>query len=214
MNVKEALGLYFIGSDVVEVVNGDRIMVRKRKRYKTGEELYLDNEKLIFRYIASYATKNCLSAHDRDELVSQVWYKVTDKLDTLLEMDIPAVCTYIKSIANSVVVDDFRARTKTGPMIEYVDPEELEKSASEASSIEEELFDVDMESYARKTLVLLNIEDRRLVQLYYCEGLTAKKLGELMGLTEGAVRMRLNRIKQKMQKICQEEMRKGEGYLD
>lgn len=183
-------------------------MIKRSKTYSTAEELYLDNEKIIFKYITSYIVKNHLTEYDRDELVSQVWCKVSDKLDVLLTMDVPAVCTYIKSIANSVVIDDYRARTKARVKIEYMDPKEIDRVAAKtAKSVEDIVFDIDLEAYIKNALVLLNAEERRLLQFYYCKGMTAKKLGELMGLTEGAV-------KKKLQEICREEVRKGEGYLD
>lgn len=62
-------------------------MIKRSKTYRTAEELYLDNEKIIFKYIASYSVKNHLTEYDRDELVSQVWCKVSDKLDVLLTME-------------------------------------------------------------------------------------------------------------------------------
>lgn len=190
-------------------------MKKRSKIYRSFEELYRDNESIIFGHVDTYAKRNGLSEQDRDELVEQVWYKAGDKATHLLTLEIPAVCVYLKRTAQSVVADDARIRKRKTIEVEYVDPGILDQMTERrTSSVEEELFGDDMEYYLNQILDTLNEDDKTLILLYYYESLTAKQVAGLIGSTEGAVRMKLTRLKRKMRELCEKEIEKGEGYCD
>lgn len=74
---------------------------------------------------------------------------------------------------------------------------------------DEESLDVALnEEQERRLLValkLLSAEERTLVHLHYYEGKSCAKCGEILGLTENNVKVRLHRIRKKLE-ICINEM--------
>ena len=131
-------------------------MIKRSKTYRTFEELYEDNKKLVFYRIEETKNKN----QDAEELSSQVWAKVGKHHRNLIGMDKPALKKYLILATDSVVTDDKRRLARESKLFIFLEPSELEEVLGKAESVEDTLQRKDEQMYIREALELLNEEER------------------------------------------------------
>ncbi len=84
------------------------------KKYKSLEELYLENYKLLYTYIRDY-TKHESSVQD---IASIVWCKVVDNPQKYLGMDEIWLHNYLRVMARTAVSDYFKTEEKEHMKVE------------------------------------------------------------------------------------------------
>ena len=173
------------------------------KRYKSIEELYLDNRKLVFAYIADYSKEK----HIMEDIASTVWVKVWESPKKFLDMDKMGVKQYLRAMVKTAVSDYFRDLERESKIVERMG---ITLQDDEPWNQEmKKLFVEDMKYYLHEGLKILNEEERQLIVLRFKENRTAREVGSLFNISENNVRVRQMRIIAKMKTHIRMLMNEG-----
>ena len=166
-------------------------------KYKSFEEMYEDNKKLVFTFILDY-----VKDHDIiEDIAATVWLKIVKKGASFLEIDKKAIKYYLRAVVKTTVSDHFRKKKKE---------EELEMTMQEniqidSHSSDESLFDDDIREKLAMAIEYLTEDEKLLINLRFHEKMSAKEVGKVLNIEEGNVRVRqlriLKKLKKRMQKI-------------
>ena len=133
----------------------------------SGETLYREYHPKVSAYVNSRISNR----HDAEELVSAVFLKVFQKLDSF-DPARASLSTWIYTITRNTVTDHFRTRHSLTAFADYMDYEDFpSKDADEAL---EQLADA---------LLSLKEKERDLIVLHYYQGHTLKETAEMMGMS-------------------------------
>lgn len=152
-------------------------------------DLYFDD---VYRYIL-FKTGN---QWDTDDLVSEVFRKAFEKFDTVKGSQ----KAWLFTIARNTVIDYYRRKK------DVTLGDELEKFTY-PQFFEEELEKKDEIECLKKALKHLSKEESEIVNLRFFSEMKYKEIGELMGKTENAVKLRFRRLSDKLRpmiKSCME----------
>lgn len=133
----------------------------------TAQQMYED----YHRKVCAYVRGKVHDPHDAEELVSAVFLKVVQKLDTF-DPQKASPSTWIYTITRNTVTDYFRTRRT---MVEFED-----WMAGEVPS--PELTDDALDALA-DALLTLKERERDLIILHYYKGYTLKSAAEMMGMS-------------------------------
>lgn len=133
----------------------------------TAEDLYLQFHDKVAAYVAGKVENR----HDAEDLVSTVFLKAYQKLDSY-DANKASLSTWIYTISHNAVVDYYRTRRQTVQFADYMEAEDF--AAEEPDEALERLADA---------LEQLKEKERDLVILHYYKGCTLKKVAELMGMS-------------------------------
>lgn len=167
--------------------------------YKSLEELYMENYKLVYAYIMDYSKDQELVG----EVSSIVWLKVSKKGTHFLEMEKKHVKNYLRVMAKNATKDyistNKREMEKEKIVYEYTKGcNNVEVSAEDVivrSGENEILFEI---------LSKLTDAERDFIMLKYWNQLSVKELKEVYSTTESAVRVKNFRILKKLRKSIEE----------
>ena len=161
------------------------------KKYKTLEELYMKNCKLVYTYIRDYTThQSCVQ-----DIASIIWCKVVEDPQQFLKMDETWLHNYLRVMAKSAVSDYFKIEEKEHVKVEKV------REALKYELLEEEDFLLKEElEYLEQAKRILSEAECDLIILRYEAELSAREVGEAFGISEGAVRVKQHRILKKLKK--------------
>ena len=165
--------------------------MKKKERYNSLEELYLNTYRLVYIFISDYIRDWYVA----EDIASIIWVKVSECADKYLDMDITHLHNYLRIMVQNEVNDYYRKKNCHDNNIEragtsIVPPRTLE----EEYVLQENLDNLER---AKNTL---SEEDRRLLALRFDAGLSARETGKDLGISEGAVRVRQHRILAKLKK--------------
>ena len=132
-----------------------------------AEQIYLQYHDKVRAYVRS----KIQDPHDVEDLVSAVFMKVVQKLDSY-DPEKASVSTWVYTITRNTVTDHFRTRRD---MVEFEDymADETYSSA---------MTDDALESLA-DALLTLKEKERDLIVLHYYTGHTLKTVAEMMGMS-------------------------------
>lgn len=133
----------------------------------TAEDLYLQFHDKVAAYVAGKVENR----HDAEDLVSTVFLKAYQKLDSY-DANKASLSTWIYTISHNAVVDYYRTRRQTVQFADYMEAEDF--AAEEPDEALERLADA---------LEQLKEKERDLVILHYYKGYTLKKVAEMMGMS-------------------------------
>ena len=131
-----------------------------------AEQIYLQYHDKVRAYVRG----KIQDPHDVEDLVSAVFMKIVQKLDSY-DPEKASVSTWVYTITRNTVTDHFRTRRD---MVEFED-----YMADEAP---EELNDGVLDSLA-DALLALKEKERSLIVLHYYTGHTLKEVAEMMGMS-------------------------------
>jgi len=177
--------------------------------YKSMEELYIDNRKLVFAYISDYSTEKTFM----EDIASIVWVKVWEHEETFLGMDKRGVKAYLRAMVKTTLSDYFRTQERENRVISQMG-EDLQVFEPFDDG-ESEAFFEDMLCYLQEAIQELSEEDKLLIVLRFINKKSAKEVGELLEITEGNVRVRQLRILAKMKqriKMMMKAERRTDGF--
>ncbi len=156
------------------------------------EEMYAANYKLV----RLFAKDQGLDGEDIEDVVSTVWLKVMEHFAECSEMDIYRLHNYLRKLTKHIAIDLFRAQKAAAKAIE--DTRILKESSSSLAYIDEELFHAGREDYLDTAISILSADEMMLIELKYVKQLNAKQIGDMLAISDVAVRARLSRISRKL----------------
>ena len=133
----------------------------------TVEQVYLQYHSKVSAYVRG----KVYNAHDAEELVSAVFLKVVQKLDSY-DPEKAALSTWVYTITRNTVTDFFRSQRTLVPFEDYM--------GGEASS--PELSDDALDDLA-DALLTLSEKERDLIILHYYKGYTLKVVADMMRMS-------------------------------
>jgi len=131
-----------------------------------AEQIYLQYHDKVRAYVRS----KIQDPHDVEDLVSAVFMKVVQKLDSY-DPTKSSVSTWVYTITRNTVTDHFRTRRTLVALEDYM-----------ADEAPEELNDGVLDSLA-DALLALKEKERSLIVLHYYTGQTLKEVAEMMGMS-------------------------------
>lgn len=132
-------------------------------------KIYTDFNKKVARYIAGKVP----NPQDAEDLVSCVFMKVFQKLDTFDESK-ASLSTWIFTITRNTVYDFYGTRK---------DFSELPEDIATDSNIDENLLNEEMLELLADALESLDERSRDLIILHYYDGLTLKEIADRMQMS-------------------------------
>ena len=154
----------------------------------TKEEIYLQYKDKVFGYIRNHVN----STEDAEDLCSEVFIKIYDKLDTYDETK-ARLSTWIYSVTSNTVIDFYRTNH-----IHSEIPEDLQDSKS---TVEDEVLNGENLKLLADALEQLPEELRDLIVLRYYKGYTLQQVSEKMNLSYGVTKLRHREALGKLQEM-------------
>ena len=133
----------------------------------TAEQIYLQYHDKVRAYVRG----KIQDPHDVEDLVSAVFMKIVQKLDSY-DPAKASVSTWVYTIARNTGTDYFRTRHSMVSFEDYM--------PDEAPAMD--LTDEALDSLA-DALLTLKEKERDLIVLYYYSGYTLKTVAEMMGMS-------------------------------
>ena len=173
------------------VTGADEALVRAAKSGDASAfgELYERYRDAIYRYCLSRTG----TAHDAEDLTSDVFVKALHSIDRYQERGLPFVA-FLYRIARNAAID--RARTLKQPL--SVD-ELVTEPASRQNVEADAALSVDR-SILLAALTKLKTEHRDVIVMRFIEGYSALEVAAALGKTEGAVRTLQHRALERLRK--------------
>lgn len=145
-----------------------------KKRYKNFEDLYHDNEKIVYVFISDHIS----DFHQITDLAQQIWYKVFLNWDKFEGKEKKDVQNYLRAMAKNLVSDYFAEKKKEDELTEaflYLYGKEditcLEKETT--------LFiEVAPQEFLEEALLTLDDGERNMLHLKYKEKLQSDQIRE------------------------------------
>ena len=131
-----------------------------------AEQIYLQYHDKVHAYVRG----KIQDPHDVEDLVSAVFMKIVQKLDSY-DPTKASVSTWVYTITRNTVTDHFRTRRTLMALEDYM-----------ADEAPEELNDGVLDSLA-DALLALKEKERSLIVLHYYTGHTLKEVAEMMGMS-------------------------------
>ena len=132
----------------------------------TAEQIYLQYHDKVRAYVRGKVQ----DPHDVEDLVSAVFMKIVQKLDSY-DPAKASVSTWVYTITRNTVTDHFRTRRTLVALEDYmVDEQPVELSDDALDSLAD-------------ALLALKERERDLIVLHYYSGYTLKELAEMMGMS-------------------------------
>ena len=132
----------------------------------TAEQIYLQYHGKVRAYVRGKVQ----DPHDVEDLVSAVFMKIVQKLDSY-DPAKAAVSTWVYTITRNTVTDHFRTRRTLVALEDYM-----------VAAQPTELTDDALDSLA-EALLALKERERDLIVLHYYTGHTLKETAEMMGMS-------------------------------
>lgn len=176
-----------------------------QKKYKCIEEMYLDNEKLVYAFFYDY----CKDSEQIREWSQKLWTKVWENFEKFRTKNKVEVQRYLRIMVRNMISDHFRderSEQEAWKKWRYNEPQE-----SSSIEYESELFrNPELMDYLMVAIKILSESERDLIYLSYHQQLRSAEIGQLIGISDGLVRVRLQRIRDKL-KVEIERLSKEEN---
>src|SRR5438034_8286500 len=142
------------------------------------EELYL----IHFDRIYSYLHVSVGNRHDAEDLTTQTFLKMLEKIGTFKWRSAP-FSAWLFRIAHNLAMDHFRARRRWQPEEEVPEPQPDESTSAEAGALD---------AIGRKSMLALiddlSSEQQQVLTLKFVFGFSNGEAATILGKTEGAVK--------------------------
>ncbi len=155
------------------------------------EEIYREYHGKVFGYICTKIN----NSHDAEDLTSEVFLKVYEKLDTFDETK-ASLSTWIYTITRNALTDYFRTRKMFAEI-----PETIEDEAS----MEDEACNAEMLETLTNALETLDERERDIIILRYYSGKTLKEISSNMGISYAYVKVLQNKAFEKIKDIFENQ---------
>lgn len=178
-----------------------------KRTYKNLEEMYLDNEKLVYIFLRDYTEDGDLIV----EWSQKLWVKVWKNFDKFRAKEKKEVHRYLRVMVRNLVLDHFRDEKREREAWEKWSFGECLKTSSPEQ--ESELFlNPGLLDYLIKAMDVLTEPERDLVYLSYDQKMRSADIGQLLGISDSLVRVRLQRIREKLKLEVERLQKEGITY--
>ncbi len=161
------------------------------------EELYL----IHFDRIYSYLHMSVGNRHDAEDLTTQTFLKMLEKIDKFRWRSAP-FSAWLFRIAHNLAMDHFRSRRRWQPQEEVPEPHGEEEPSAEAAA---------MQSIGRESMMELidglSPEQQQVLTLKFVFGFANAGVATILGKTEGAVKSLQHRALASLQKQIAREQK-------
>lgn len=164
----------------------------EKDKFKELYEIYKQD-----MFAIAYGILN--NAEDAEDAVSQAFFSIAENFKKISHNECHDLRSYVVIITRNTALNIYRknkAERNRSIAVEY-----------DLSKYIEEYPDSDY-SLMVSSINELPQEDKEIVMLYYYYGFTAKQIGKQLGISENAVRKRVERAKVKLREILE----KGDNY--
>ena len=158
---------------------------------KQKEEIYRDYYGKVYGYFVSKIN----NSHTAEDLASDVFLKVYEKLDSFDETK-ASLSTWIYTITRNTLTDFYRTRKVY---------DEIPETVADDSSIEEEICNGEMLETLAKALRELDERERDIIILRYYSGKTLKEIAEQMDISYAYVKVLQNKAMDHLREYLSEE---------
>ena len=152
-------------------------------------ELYERYRDAIYRYCLSRTG----TAHDAEDLTSDVFVKALHSIDRYQERGLPFVA-FLYRIARNAAID--RSRTLKQPL----SVDELVTQPASRQNVEADAMLAVDRSILLAALTKLKTEHRDVIVMRFIEGYAALEVAQILGKTEGAIRTLQHRALERLRK--------------
>lgn len=150
------------------------------------DKIYRDYQGKVYGYILSKVN----SPQDAEEITSDVFVKVYEKLDTFDETK-ASLSTWIYTITRNTLTDYYRTRKVFAEI-----PETMETD----TSVEDDVCNAEMLDNLAKALETLDERERDIIILRFYSGKTLKEIAGNMGISYAYVKVLQNKAFEKLRK--------------
>lgn len=150
------------------------------------DKIYRDYQGKVYGYILSKVN----SPQDAEDITSDVFVKVYEKLDTFDETK-ASLSTWIYTITRNTLTDYYRTRKVFAEI-----PETMETD----TSVEDDVCNAEMLDNLAKALETLDERERDIIILRFYSGKTLKEIAGNMGISYAYVKVLQNKAFEKLRK--------------
>lgn len=161
-----------------------------KKFFTSLEEIYEANYRLINVFICDYSVDEEVAK----EISSIIWEKIAEHPQRYLAMDAEWLKNYLRDIVKTTIADHYRQEASFNRACEKL-KDTLERYGEDFS---EKIFKDDRKNHLAKALDILSEEEKLLINMKFGRKMTSEAIGEVIGISGGAVRMRQERILRKL----------------
>jgi RNA polymerase sigma-70 factor (ECF subfamily) len=162
------------------------------------EQVYLTFQPKIYRYLS-----RLIGLKEAEDLTQEVFFRIGKALTTFQNQS--QLSTWIYQIATNAAIDRMRSRSFKQEAAEMYGLEEAYSGGKNACqgrrSVEEQVIRKEMNECIGQYVAVLPENYRTVVILSEMEGLKNSEIAVVLGLSVGAVKIRLHRAKAKMKEL-------------
>lgn len=174
-------------------------MDKKKKKYISFEELYMDKYKLVYVFIRDYMGSDKWKAEIAEEISQIVWTKVALNIKVILTFDEYHITNYLRRMTQNIATDFFddlvKEENKKVKMQGKCDETAFATKTTENIYMYKDELDI-----LKICVQTLKKEERELLYMRFALNYSAKEISMIMGISEINVRVRQKRIVEKLRK--------------
>lgn len=141
-----------------------------------------------FSRVYRYCLRRVSNPQEAEDLTAEIFTRVLTNLSTYRGGSLPA---WLFRIAHNAVVNHLRSRHTTVPIDEQPD-------YGAPGDVLEDLIDIEKREQVARLVAGLPDETREVLALKISGGLSAREIGQVLGKSEGAVRVMVHRVVQQL----------------
>jgi RNA polymerase sigma-70 factor (ECF subfamily) len=159
----------------------------------------------LYDPVADYLERRCATPQDAEDLIATVFHRF---LQNLVRFDPRRGCVlaWVLTMARHAFIDHLRA---TRPAIPVDELDEV--LAGPAPDPLEGLVRTEQADRLGRALAELPAPTREMLELHYAQGLRLREIGDLVGLSEDAVKQRFSRVRRTLRERLRDETREAPG---
>jgi RNA polymerase sigma-70 factor (ECF subfamily) len=154
--------------------------------------------------VLQVARKVMANEQDAEDAVQEVFERVLDRIEQFRYE--ASFASWLRVLAMNVCRDMLRKKSRhpTESLENLSANGELKMTQEESSlSQEEELIMNELLDNLQEKISLLSKQHQRLIILRYIDGLSYRKIAELVGCSPSQVKSRLHQARKKLRRVCQ-----------
>lgn len=178
----------------------DRRHVRWLKAARAGStpafvQLYRD----VYDPVADYLTRRAPTAQDAEDLISTVFHRFLQNLERY-DSQRGSVLAWLITMARHALIDHLRTMRPTLPVEDLAD-----LLAGNAPDPLDRMIRTEQADRVGRVLAEQPADVREMFALHYGQDLRYREIGELVGMSEDAVKQRFSRVRRQLRVRLQED---------
>lgn len=168
------------------------------ERVRNGDkDAFGEVYQIFYRKIYRYCWIHTSDAQLAQDICQETFIRAWKAMPYFSEKNGGTIQAFLFKIARNQLIDNSRKK-KESRLADYQDLEDF-------NSLEDRIDRDDAINKVRKAVGKLNEIERQIITLHYFEDLSGEEIAQVVGMKEGAVRVRTYRILDKLKEILKEE---------